>query len=199
MSPLVLPPLYIVRHGRTDWNAEERLQGQADTDINAHGRTQADRNGRRLAELVDNPADFDFVASPLRRTCETMQRIRTQMGLPPDDYRTDPRLKEVHFGDWQGFTYVELEAREPGCTEARTRAKWHFLPPGVEAESYEILAGRVSDWLQDITEPTVCVTHGGVMRAVFHIVGGMLADEAAGLHVPQDRILYVEDARLEWL
>lgn len=188
-----------MRHGQTDWNVEARLQGQADTDINVQGRAQADRNGQRLRDLVAEPCAFDFVASPLRRTCETMQRIRTRMGLPLDGYHTDPRLKEVHFGDWQGFTYVELEQREPGCTEARTRAKWHFLPPGLEAESYEVLAMRVSAWLQDITEPTICVTHGGVIRTVFYLVGGMSVEEAVELHVPQDRILHVENTRLEWL
>ena len=64
MSPLV----YLVRHGQTVWNAEQRFQGQADTDMTGKGRAQADRNGRVLAELIETPEDFDFVASPLRRT-----------------------------------------------------------------------------------------------------------------------------------
>ncbi len=196
---LLLPPLYIVRHGRTDWNAEQRLQGQADTDINEVGRAQADRNGDRLARLVDDPQAFTYIASPLRRTCETMQRIRSRMGLPPEGYATDPRLKEVHFGDWQGFTYVELEAREPGCTDARTKAKWHFLPPGDNAENYEILTERVASWFKDVQRPTICVTHGGVIRAIFHLIGKMPVDEAAEAHIPQDRILRVADGHLEWL
>jgi len=62
------PLVYIARHGQTEWNAEHRLQGQADTDINAFGREQATQNGRQLAQLIRNPADFDFVASPMRRT-----------------------------------------------------------------------------------------------------------------------------------
>ncbi|TIL50680.1 MAG: histidine phosphatase family protein, partial [Mesorhizobium sp.] len=62
------PLVYIARHGQTVWNAESRLQGQADTDLNPLGREQATGNGRRLAEFVDNPEDFDFVASPMRRT-----------------------------------------------------------------------------------------------------------------------------------
>ena len=111
-----MPPLcYFVRHGQTAWNAELRLQGQADTDMTELGRSQAVRNGRRLAELVDTPEDFDFVASPLKRTRETMELVRAAMGLPPQGYRTEPRLMEVHFGDWQGFTYAELEERQPGC------------------------------------------------------------------------------------
>ena len=63
----MLPLVYFVRHGQTDWNAEHRLQGQADVPLNALGRAQAERNGRRLAELIADPTGFDFVASPLYR------------------------------------------------------------------------------------------------------------------------------------
>ena len=108
------PLVYFVRHGETSWNADSRLQGQADTDINAKGRAQATRNGEALARLIPDPAGFDFVASPLRRTRETMERVRAAMGLDPQSYRTDARLKEVHFGDWQGYTYAEMDVREPG-------------------------------------------------------------------------------------
>ena len=149
----MFPLVYFVRHGQTAWNAEYRLQGQADTDMTALGRSQADRNGRRLAELIDKPDDFDFVASPLRRTRETMERIRAAMRLPADGYRTDPRLIEVHFGDWQGFTFAELEAREPGSTAARHFDKWDFVPPGAGAESYETLLERVRPWFEALKQP----------------------------------------------
>src|SRR5690606_32233692 len=80
---MTAPTIYLVRHGQTDWNAEYRLQGQADTDLNETGRAQAGRNGRRLAGLVADPAGFDFVSSPMRRTRETMERLRAAMGLDP--------------------------------------------------------------------------------------------------------------------
>jgi len=195
----VLPLVYIVRHGETDWNVEERLQGQADTDINERGRVQADRNGRRLAELVPDPSSFDFVASPLRRTRETMERIRLQLGMPPAGFRTDPRLMEVHFGSWQGFTYSELEERSPGCTDERTRNKWRFLPPGPGAENYETMALRIRSWLDEVARPTICVTHGGVIRAIFHWLEEMPGEDAASLEVPQNRILRIQNGRLEWL
>src|SRR5690606_24568613 len=86
--------IYFVRHGQTDWNAEGRLQGQADTGLNDTGRAQASGNGRLLAKLIAAPSAVDFVASPLARTCETMELIRQAMGLPPKGYRTDPRLME---------------------------------------------------------------------------------------------------------
>lgn len=195
MTPLV----YFARHGQTDWNAALRFQGQTDVDINELGRTQARRNGRRLAELLDDPSRFDFVASPLRRTRETMEIIRTEIGLPAQDYRLDPRLVEVHFGDWQGMTVDEVEAAFPGVGAAREAGKWEFHPPGAGAESYRMLSERVAPWLSAIDSDTVCVTHGGVIRAIFMLAGAVQRAEAASLDIPQDRILRYRDGRLDWL
>lgn len=194
----MFPLVYLVRHGQTVWNAERRFQGQADTDMTEKGRAQADRNGRRLAELIDAPEDFDFVASPLRRTRETMERIRTAMGLEPGGYRIDERLLEVHFGDWQGLTFDELEAHRAGSLDERARDKWRFVPPG-KGESYQMLLDRVKPVFEELRRPTVCVTHGGVIRAMFRLVENMPPDEAAALEVVQDRVLRLQDGRLTWL
>lgn len=194
-----LPLIYFVRHGETDWNVENRLQGQAETDINAVGRLQATHNGETLKALIPAPLGFDFVASPLRRTCETMERIRTAMGLDPVGYRTDPRLMELNFGDWQGFTYAELEIREPGSKARRSVDKWNFRPPGIEAESYEILKDRLLPWLAEVTSPTVCVTHGGIIRALFRVFEDLTQKKAATLKVSQDRVLKLEEGTLAWI
>ncbi len=175
------------------------MQGQFDTDINALGQSQADANGLKLKELIPDPAKFDFVASPLKRTRETMERIRTGMSLPPLDYRLDDRLKEVHFGDWQGYTLAEISLVSPELLEARHRNKWDFLPPGVDGESYEMLAKRFLSWLVTVNEPTVCVTHGGIIRSLFHLVGGLGGEEASRMSVPQDQVLRLENGRLQWV
>ncbi|MDQ6436002.1 histidine phosphatase family protein [Mesorhizobium sp. LHD-90] len=193
------PLIYFVRHGQTAWNREGRLQGQAENDITETGRRQADRNGEKLRELIAEPSDFDFVASPMRRTRETMERVRVAMGLPAGGYRTDPRLVEVSFGDWQGYTFLELEAVEPGVTAARKKDKWNFVPPGEGAESYQMLLDRIRPWLDSVDRPTVCVTHGGVMRTVFRILEDTAPKQAATLEIFQDRVLRLQDDRLEWL
>lgn len=193
------PTAYFVRHGQTQWNAEKRLQGQADTDLDALGLTQARRNGRRLRELVSRPADFDFVASPMRRTRKTMELARTEMGLAPQGYRTDARLMELNFGDWQGFTYAQVEAREPGATVARNADKWRFVPPGKGAESYRMLFERVRPFLDALPERMVCVTHGGVLRVLFHHLAGVAPEVAADMDIPQDRVLRLRDGALDWL
>lgn len=195
MSPLV----YIVRHGETAWNVEYRLQGQADVPLNDEGRRQATANGLRLAQLIRNPEEFDFVASPMQRARSTMELIRAAMKLDPADYRTDPRLMEMSFGDWQGFTFAELEAQNPGSTRGRGPDKWDFVPPGKDAESYEMLLARVRPFFEELEQPTICVTHGGVIRTLFRMVAGLPKAEAARAGTPQDRVLRWEGKELEWL
>jgi broad specificity phosphatase PhoE len=195
MHPLV----YFARHGQTSWNAEARFQGQVDTPLNDIGRAQAIANGRALKAVLGRAEGFDFVASPLGRTRATMEAIRREMGLDPFAYRTDRTLVEVHFGDWQGSTVIELEARQPGCTRPREHDKWMFRPPGDAAESYAVLAERIRPWFEALARPTVCVTHGGVIRALFTLTGQMEGPEAAAMDVPQDRLLRLRDGRLDWL
>lgn len=193
------PIIYFVRHGQTDWNAELRFQGQQDIAINVVGREQAERNGRVLRDLVKQADSFDFVASPLSRTRETMELVRKQMGLAADGYRLDPRLLELNYGDWEGSTLDEMQRSHGQLSKARNRNKWDFIPPGANAESYAMQAVRFSPWLDEVNRPTVCVTHGGIIRCVWKIVGGLTGDQAGLLTIPQDKILRLDDGTLEWL
>lgn len=192
-------PIYIARHGQTDWNAVARVQGQAEADLNEKGRRQAAVNGRTLARLIPDPSSFRFIASPMWRTRETMEIIRETMGLPRDGYELEPRIVEVHFGDWQGFTFAELEAAEPGSTAIRDLDKWNFVPPGEAAESYAVLAERIRPWFAELESPAVIVTHGGVIRTLFHILNGMSGKEASMMDVAQDRVFEVRGGRIEWV
>jgi broad specificity phosphatase PhoE len=194
--------LYVIRHGQTDWNAEGRFQGQTDIPLNETGRAQATQNGSLLASVLGDTIDqYDFIASPLGRTRETMQRMRTQMQLDPLDYQTDDRLKEICFGDWEGSTTAELRKRFPDRVKERSRGKWDFLAPGDHAESYEILSWRTGAWLAALKRPTIAVTHGGVIRSFFRLIGETASDEACSMNIPQDRVLRIdlEQRQLQWL
>lgn len=193
--------IYMIRHGQTDWNAQIRMQGQKDIPLNDTGRRQASGNGHALAKRLGKDAQitFDFVASPLHRTRETMELMREAMGLPRAGYRTDDRLKEISFGDWEGFTMAELERDMPERVAEREQSKWDFIPPGTDAESYEILSWRVAAWLSSVSGPTICVSHGGIIRTLFKIFGAMDPEEAAIGAIPQDRILKIEDKTIGWL
>ncbi|MEL7048841.1 MAG: histidine phosphatase family protein, partial [Pseudomonadota bacterium] len=105
--------IYCIRHGETDWNAEQRYQGQADIPLNDFGRSQAKRNGQVLSEIATELAGARYIASPLNRTIETMQIVRREMNLPVDDFTQDPRLREVHYGHWEGELLSDLPAIDP--------------------------------------------------------------------------------------
>jgi broad specificity phosphatase PhoE len=192
----------VVRHGQTDWNAERRLQGQKDIPLNPIGREQARQNGINLAEILQvEGIAFDFVASPLTRTRQTMEILRTAMGVDPKAYRTDERLVEVSFGDWEGFTLKELKATQRDRVSERNLNKWDFIPPGDDAESYEIMSWRIGSWLNSVNKPTVCVTHGGVIRSLFKMIADLPKHEAAEGEIPQDRILRIDAAerQIAWI
>ena len=109
--------IYFVRHGETDWNRLGRLQGQQDIPLNALGRDQARRNGRALKAHLPT-LDLPFLASPMKRTSETMELVRGELGLPVSDYATDERLKEIRFGKFEGFTADQIEQEQPAVVKA---------------------------------------------------------------------------------
>jgi probable phosphoglycerate mutase len=190
---------FIIRHGQTDWNAEYRLQGQQDIPLNQTGRRQATENGARLKHVAGDLPAYSFISSPLQRARETMEIIRTAADLDAHDYAIDERLKEISFGDWEGWTNAEIAATDPGRIEDRYADKWDFIPPGENAESYEILSWRVGSWLKDIAGPTVAVCHGGVIRCIFKLTGTLSKQAAADLDIPQDKILRYGEGRLDWM
>ncbi|MGB9365212.1 MAG: histidine phosphatase family protein [Xanthobacteraceae bacterium] len=164
------PLLYYIRHGETDWNAESRLQRQRDIPINANGRAQARQCGEILSDLIAREdGDFDFVSSPLSRARETMEIARTPLGLDPRAYRVDERLKEISFGEWEGFTLDELRRASPDAIAARERDKWTFTPP--TAESYATMSVRMREWYHSLGQNTIAVAHGGTLRGLIVQLG----------------------------
>jgi broad specificity phosphatase PhoE len=170
-----MPVLYFIRHGETDFNVAQRLQGRSETSLNARGRTQSREYAGILRDLFERDrhqaADYGYVSSPLLRARETMQLLRSQLGLDQGAFAIDDRLAEISYGQWEGFTLAEIQARDPGVLQRRERDKWDFMPPG--GESYREVAERVAAWYATVTRDSVIAAHGGVARALmanFHIL-----------------------------
>jgi broad specificity phosphatase PhoE len=190
--------LYFVRHGETDWNFAKRYQGQRDIPLNATGRAQAARNGRVLAETLGASADaFDYVASPLARARETMEIVRRELALTPHNYGTDDRLKEIHYGHWEGLLWEDLPELDPAGLAARAADPWVWQPVG--GESFQALSRRIEGWLADLTHDSVIVAHGGVSRVLRGLVLGLPTAEIPFLPVPQDQVLVLEAGSMRWL
>ncbi len=202
MTPTFNHRLWFIRHGETDYNREGRLQGQQDTPLNPKGREQASAVGRALRKLAGaEMAALDeacaFVASPFQRTRRTMERAREAMGLDPAAYALDDRLKELTFGEWEGSTWPEIEARDPAGAAARAAAKWNFTPP--EGESYATLAQRVAPWVETLRGDLLVVSHGGVARALMFLIAGVAPERAAETPIQQGRAILFEAGRFKWV
>lgn len=193
-----MPVLYFIRHGETDFNAEGRLQGRRDTELNAIGRRQAAECGDLLRDLFarDNrsPSDFAYVASPLQRARETMEILRRELGLDPSAYTLDDRLMEISYGAWEGLTLPEIEARMPGMLDERERDKWDFAPPG--GESYRSLTERMSEWYASLTVDTVAAAHGGGVRALMALFNVMPKEEATHARIAQGVVYVFADGKM---
>ncbi|WP_414471801.1 histidine phosphatase family protein [Microvirga sp. M2] len=192
------PTIYFIRHGETDWNLEGRLQGQKDIPLNDLGRVQAEEAGRRLQSIRPHYEDLAYVASPMRRTRETMEILRGAIGLQPQGYRLDERLVEITFGAWEGMTWKEVRKAEPQLAALREQDKWNYAPPG-GGESYAMLVDRIRPVLDDLTRDTVIVAHGGVARAFLSICCGISSRQAASMDIWQGRVLVFEGRNHRWV
>ncbi len=192
------PTLYYVRHGLTDWNIEGRLQGGNDIPLNDRGRAQAAQCADILRDLFarDGRAatDFHYVSSPLVRASETMDILRKALGLPPDGYAREPRLKEIAFGDWEGLTYLDVLKRDRSVVDQREGDKWLFRPPG--GETYEEVARRVGEWHATLDRDTVVTAHGGTARALVGYLGIATPEEAAHQPIEQGCVYLFADRQL---
>jgi broad specificity phosphatase PhoE len=155
--------LIVWRHGNTDWNATDRVQGQSDAPLNALGRRQAAEAARLLLAL--RPAAI--VASDLARASDTAAALAEISGLPVS---YDKRLRERYFGAWQGLQMTEVKARFP-----EQHARWTAGEEvGGDVETLDDLGARVSAALlaaADLGDTVVVATHGAAAR---HGVGRML-------------------------
>jgi broad specificity phosphatase PhoE len=188
----VPPVIYYVRHGLTDWNVEQRLQGRCDTPLNEQGRAQARRCGEILGELLSrearSPATLAYVSSPLIRARTTMELMRATLGLDPSYYGIEARLAEISFGDWDGLTYAEIMARDEEVLASREADKWAFVPPA--GESYADLARRVGEWYAGLQEDTVVAAHGGTARALLAYLA-VVPPQAAPHYSIEQGVVYV--------
>ena len=197
MADLVWPELYFVRHGETNWNAEGRYQGSKDIPLNDRGRGQAALNGKLLNLLLERtqraPTDFGWYVSPLGRTRETMNLIRSKLDEPLPDLTIDPRLIEVSFGDYEGFKHTEITENSMPIAGERDAEFWYYRPPN--GESYADVAKRVLDFGAGLTGPSIIVSHGGVLRVLRHLIEGFPHERAVNWFPPQDSVVHFLDGR----
>ncbi len=186
-------PIYLVRHGQTAWNREGRFQGQGDAPLTDLGIEQARSVGRRLRRELGDIATTPFVSSPLGRCRHTARLICEAAGWVDTAPMFDDRLKEIHFGRWEGMTVAEIEARDADEWAARSADKWHHPAPG--GESYEDVSLRIAQWLTErpASTPTLAVCHGATGAVLRGLYLNLPPDEILVLDKPQGVVTLLSD------
>ena len=162
----------LLRHGRTEWNASGRFQGQLDSPLDLIGKAQA--AGAAVAVAPMRPDAI--VSSDLSRTADTANAVAAEVGL---SVSLDPRLREINLGEWEGLTRAEARARFP--TEY---ASWQAGSDERRGggETYAEVGARASECIVERLDELgpgallVAVTHGGTARATIGTLLGFDPD-----------------------
>jgi len=136
-----MPSIILIRHGETDWNIEGRYQGQADPPLNSKGLLQA----QELIQELEKVGIQVLYTSPLQRTRQTADILAKKLSVPVVD---EPRLMEIHQGDWQTRLRSEIESLYPELFSNWETNPWEVSPPGGEHLSQ--VQARVNQAVDDI-------------------------------------------------
>ena len=161
--------LYLVRHGESIGNYENRLQGQEDYDLTDLGRQQAERTARRLGD----EKVAAIYTSPLLRAANTAAAIAGVLGVKPELL---PDVAEYHFGEMAGATYAEVRERFAANQPTTTVAPQERVYPGEEGR--DVFFERVTESLWRIAaehpgQSIAVVSHGGPIALFCQTVLGL--------------------------
>jgi 2,3-bisphosphoglycerate-dependent phosphoglycerate mutase len=164
--------LVLIRHGESEAYVDGQpfalVGGQGDPPLSLHGQEQA---RRVCARLSAEPIKAIYVTT-LQRTAQTAAALGQRLGL---GLQTEPDLREVHLGDWEGGLYRKMVAEgHPIILQVTDEERWDLIPG---AESDAELAGRVRAAIERIAashrgERVAAFTHGGVIGQALALASG---------------------------
>lgn len=158
MESSAILSIYLVRHGLTKWNVEQRYLGRTDVSL-------LENNKKELIDLKDRlkAIQFDNVyCSDLTRCKETLAHLN-----PHGQAQFDDRLREMDFGDWEGATYDQLK---DNTAYSYWLDNWLSLAPP-NGESGTEFCKRIDSFMTELQKVTksnkiLIVSHGGVIRYI---------------------------------
>ena len=154
--------IYLVRHGETDWNLEQRYQGQQDIPLNETGIKQA----KFVAENLNNSSFTALYSSDLIRAQQTALEISKKVKLP---IITNKALREINQGDWEGLLIKDVLVAKGEEVRAVYLNPYTVRKPG--GESIAEVADRMYAYLNHLTEihdqeTIIVVSHGLAIATV---------------------------------
>ena len=165
-SPAMLR-LILVRHGRTAWNVQGRVQGGGGLD--EVGKAQAAALAGRLA---GEPLAAVY-ASPTRRALQTAKPVADALGLP---VRRRSSLRDLDYGRFAGAFVADVEREDPGLLE-----RWRNAPETVTFDGGENLAAlreRMGRFIRQTARAhpdgaALAATHDSPVRMAVSIARGL--------------------------
>jgi probable phosphoglycerate mutase len=166
--------LILIRHGETDWNTQQRIQGQRDLPLNETGRQQArDLQPVLAPAFAGSTVKVRVLSSDLQRALQTAQIAVHALA----EIETDTRLREINYGEWEGHDRRTLEQRCPAEAVRWFRGDdFAFKPHG--GESLRELHQRMSAFHQAVILPliqprpqrVILFTHGAALMAYLNVI-----------------------------
>ena len=174
-----------MRHGLTQWNADQRWQGWADIPLSDLGQRQVNYAARTLAQTLaqrvehapnaspDRPGSVRIVSSDLQRAFSTAQAFAEALGVAAIE-RVEA-WRERHVGDWSGLTAREINVRWPGLLDRWRSGEQVELPGGENEPEFRarILRALTTETQRAAEQQnlTVAVSHGGTIRTIESLLG----------------------------
>ncbi len=183
---MTFPPVYILRHGQTLWNAEHRFQGSLDSALTPLGRAQAAQQ-RDILSTCDL-AGFTAFSSPQGRALETAAIALEGLIAP---VRSDARLREIGIGAWEGRKRQEVAP--DGTSDESEESALPLYEKAPQGEGFAAVRRRVAAFLAELPGPAVLVTHGVTSRLLRLELLDLPTDKIADLPGGQGVVYHLAD------
>ncbi|MDY0389440.1 bifunctional nucleoside/nucleotide kinase/histidine phosphatase family protein [Desulfobulbus oligotrophicus] len=188
LTTRVVRNLFLVRHGETLFNQEDRIGG--DSDLTGKGREQANALAEHFA-TVRIPIIF---TSNYKRTLQTATPIAERQH--PCSIIALPEFNEIYAGQCEGMTYEEVRQQMPDVAKERGRNKYSYVYP--DGEGYMTMEERVLRGLKKVfflnnySENIMIVGHRAVNRVILSCFLSRQEEEIPYIYMPQDRYYHIQ-------
>lgn len=188
-------PVFLMRHGETEWNKARRIQGYLDSPLTRVGLAHARAQGILLTQVFKDFPDMPVLCSPQKRAWRTAEIALEPHGRQAQ--RCDD-LREISAGSWDGALIEKIAERNaPLFEQARSHFELMFMAPDGEGEM--AVFERAQRVLSGLRGPSLLVAHGGTLAVLRGLLRGLKMPELLEISSGQGCIYRIENGREEIL
>lgn len=170
--------IFLLRHGKTDWNAIGKLAGHSNEAMLTHeGKKQAQQAGEVLKDILTENAKIHLCSSTLTRAQETAEIIASHIGYPKEQIQKHENLKEMNWGTLGGVVLQKGESIYSHLPQEPSSLEEKFFTPidFAQGESYHSVGKRALEVIEKIyvdfsDHHIIIICHGGVIKSVYGLL-----------------------------